>query len=76
MRIKEKLVEDRINDFVYEEINTLYQKIIEVLSITNNEDFKKYLEKLQNFINKYDKLKNKVNNSKETGKTGPGGPAV
>ena len=69
LRIKEKLVEDRINDFVYEEINTLYQKIIEVLSITNNEDFKKYLEKFQNFITKYDKLKNKVNNSKETSKS-------
>ena len=69
LSIKEKLVEDKINDFIYEEINNLYQKIIELLSIKNNEDFKKYLGKLQNFINKYDKLKNKANsNSKETSK--------
>ena len=61
--IKEKLVEDKINDFIYEEINNLYQKIIELLSIKNNEDFKKYLGKLQNFINKYDKLKNKANSN-------------
>ena len=63
--IKEKLVEDKINDFIYEEINSLYQKIIEILASVNNNDFKKYLEKLQNFINKYDKLKTKVNDSKK-----------
>ena len=59
--IKMKLIEDKINDSIYEEINSLYQKIIEVLASSNGNDFKKYLEKLQNFINKYDQLKNKAN---------------
>ena len=63
--IKMKLIEDKINDSTYEEINSLYQKIIEVLASSNGNDFKKYLEKLQNFINKYDKLKTKANETKE-----------
>ena len=59
--IKEKLIEDKINDPIYEEINGLYQKIIEILASLNGDDFKKYLEKLQTFISKYDKLKMKEN---------------
>ena len=61
-------MEDNINDSIYEDINSLYQKIIEKLSTSNGDDFKKYLEKLQNFINKYDKLKIKVNKEKESHK--------
>ena len=65
IKIKEKLVEDKTNDFIYEEINTLYQKIIEVLSSYNGDEFKKYLEKLQKFMNSYDKLKTEENKKKE-----------
>lgn len=65
IKIKEKLVEDKTNDFIYEEINTLYQKIIEVLSSYNGDEFKKYLEKLQKFMNSYDKLKSEENKKKE-----------
>ena len=68
INIKEKLVEDKINDSIYEEINGLYQKIIEVLASLNGNDFKKYLEKLQNFINKYDKLKMKEDEKKKLSK--------
>lgn len=68
INIKEKLLEDNINDSIYEDINSLYQKIIEKLSTSNGDDFKKYLEKLQNFINKYDNLKIKVNKEKESHK--------
>ena len=68
INIKEKLVEDKINDSIYEEINGLYQKIIEVLASLNGNDFKKYLEKLQNFINKYDKLKMKEDEKKQLSK--------
>ena len=64
INIKLKLVEDKINDSIYEEINSLYQKIIELLASSNGNDFKKYLEKLQSFINKYDKLKTKANEIK------------
>ena len=65
IKIKEKLVEHKTNDFIYEEINTLYQKIIEVLSSYNGDEFKKYLEKLQKFMNSYDKLKTEENKKKE-----------
>ena len=65
IKIKEKLVESKTNEFIYEEINNLYQKIIEVLSSYNGDDFKKYLEKLQKFMNNYDKLKTKENKEKE-----------
>lgn len=65
IKIKEKLVEEKTNEFIYEEINDLYQKIIEVLSSYNGDDFKKYLGKLQKFMNHYDKLKMKENKEKE-----------
>ena len=65
IKIKEKLVEDKTNDFIYEEINTLYQKIIEVLSSYNGDEFKKYLGKLQKFMNSYDNLKIEENKKKE-----------
>lgn len=57
IKIKEKLVESQTNEAVYIEINALYQKIIEVLSSLNGDDFKKYLDKLHKFIDAYDKLK-------------------
>jgi hypothetical protein len=65
IKIKEKIVETKTNEAIFEEINNLYQKIIEVLSSFNGDDFKKYLEKLHNFINSYDKLKMEENKKKE-----------
>ena len=65
IKIKEKLIEDKTNDAIYEEINNLYQKIIEVLSSFNGEGFKKYLEKLKKFMDSYDKLKMEENKKKE-----------
>ena len=65
IKIKEKLVQNKTNEAIYEEINNLYQKIIEVLSSYNGDDFKKYLDKLRKFMDSYDKLKNKENKEKE-----------
>ena len=65
IKIKEKLIENRTNDAIFEEINSLYQKIIEILSSSNGEEFKKYLTKLKNFIDTYDKLKTEENKVKE-----------
>jgi hypothetical protein len=59
IEIKKKLVEDKINDAIYEDINNLYQKIIEILASLSGDDFKKYVKSLQDFINKYDSLKTK-----------------
>ena len=68
IEIKKKLVEDKINDAIYEEINNLYQKIIEILASLSGDEFKKYVKKLQDFINKYDNLKMKENENKKSKK--------
>ena len=65
IKIKEKLIENKTCDGIFEEINNLYQKIIEVLSSSNGDDFKIYLDKLRKFINSYDKLKLEENKAKE-----------
>ena len=65
IKIKEKLVENRTNEAIFEEINNLYQKIIEVLSSSNGDEFKIYLTKLHNFMDSYDKLKMEENKVKE-----------
>jgi len=65
IKIKEKLVQNKTNEAIYEEINNLYQKIIEVLSSYNGDDFKKYLDKLRKFMDSYDKLKSEENKRKE-----------
>ena len=58
IEIKSKLVANKTNDAIYEDINKLYQKIIEILSSkSDNNDFQKYLDKLKKFISDYDKLK-------------------
>ena len=68
IEIKKKLVEDKINDAIYEEINNLYQKIIEILASLSGDEFKKYVKKLQDFINKYDNLKMKESENKKSKK--------
>jgi len=65
IQIKEKLIENKTNEVIFDEINYFYQKIIEVLSSSNGDEFKKYLEKLHKFIDSYDKLKMKENKDKE-----------
>jgi len=65
IKIKEKLIENRTNEAIFEEINNLYQKIIEVLSSSNGDEFKIYLKKLHSFIDSYDKLKMEENKVKE-----------
>ena len=65
IHIKEKLIENKTNEAIFEEINYFYQKIIEVLSRSSGDVFTKYLEKLHKFIDSYDKLKMKENKEKE-----------
>ena len=65
INIKEQLIKDKTNDAIYEEINNLYQKVIEVSSSFNGDDFKKYLDKLKKFMDSYDKLKMEENKKKE-----------
>lgn len=63
--IKEKIIKAQTDDVIYEQINQIYQKIIEITSSSNNEGFQKYLEKLKKFIANYDKLKSEEKKLKE-----------
>jgi hypothetical protein len=65
IQIKEKMIENKTNEAIFEEINYFYQKIIEILSRSSGEEFTKYLERLHKFIDSYDKLKIKENKEKE-----------
>ena len=57
IKIKEKLIENKINDIIFNEISTLYQKIIEILTSKNEDEYLRYIEKFHKFIEAYDKLK-------------------
>ena len=59
IKIKEKLDENKNNEVIFNEISSLYQKIIEFLSNKNEKDFLKYIEKLYEFVEAYNKLKQK-----------------
>ena len=59
IKIKEKLIENKTNDIIFKEISTLYQKIIEILTNKNEDEFLEYIEKFHKFIEIYDKLKQK-----------------
>ena len=65
IQIKEKLIENKTNEAIFEEINYFYQKIIEILSRSSGQEFTKYLEKLHKFIDSYDKLEIKEKKEKE-----------
>ena len=66
--IKKKLIEEKINDSIYEEISSFYQKIIEILASSNGDSFQTYLAKLKNFIDHYDKLKTKMSEKNKPSK--------
>lgn len=51
IKSKEKVLKESKSIFLINELITLYNKIIEILSIENDEIFKKYLNKVQNILN-------------------------
>lgn len=59
--IKKKLIENKPNEIVYDEINKCYSKIVEILSNYEDENYQKYLKELHKFIEDYENkfLKNK-----------------
>ena len=78
IEIKTKLVVNKTNDAIYEDINKLYQKIIEILSSkSDSNDFQKYLDKLKKFISDYDKLKAEEKKQRESqGATNKNGATI
>ena len=72
--IKENFVRYKTNEIIYEEINSLYQKIIETLTFYDGDEYRKYLDNQHKFLERYHKLldeeekKKEINNKKKNEK--------
>jgi ubiquitin-protein ligase len=56
INIKEKFLEMKHSKYLYHQINQLYRNIINIFNSMNDEGYKKYVDKLQQFISKYEKM--------------------
>ncbi len=54
--IKENILKNKEDEFIFRGIIELYQKIIEICTVQNDDGFQKYIDKLHNIIEKYDGL--------------------
>ena len=52
--IKEKILEKENDENIFKSIIELYQKIIEIITIKNDDGFQIYMNKLHKMIEKYD----------------------
>ena len=52
--IKKKLIQKEPNEIIYDEINSCYRKIIEILSNIEDENIQNYVDELHNFIEEYE----------------------
>ena len=55
INIKEKFLEMKFSQYLYYQTHKLYRKIINIFNSMNDEGYKLYVNKLQNFISKYEK---------------------
>lgn len=68
--IKEKILKKEEDEFIFRSVIELYQRIIEILSIQNDNNFHIYMDKLHKIIEKYNgfskkDFSNKFRNNKE-----------
>ena len=62
IKIKKNIIKNKLDENIFYQIHELYNKLIEVSSNkVDGSDFSIYVKKLQNFLDEYDKLKNKEN---------------
>ena len=62
IKIKKNIIKNKLDENIFYQIHELYNKLIEVSSSKDDgSDFSIYVKKLQNFLDEYDKLKNKEN---------------
>lgn len=57
--IKEKILKKEEDEFIFRSVIELYQRIIEILSIQNDNNFQIYMDKLHKIIEKYNGLSKK-----------------
>ena len=53
--IKKKLIQKEPNEIIYDEINSCYRKIIEILSNIEDDNIQNYVDELHNFIEDFEK---------------------
>ena len=54
--IKEKILEKEKDENIFQSIIELYQKIIEIYTVQNDDGYQKYMDKLYQLIKKYNNL--------------------
>ena len=66
IEIKKNIIKNKLDDNLYYQIHGLYNKLIEVSSNKDDgNDFSIHVKQLQNFLDDYDKMKNKENENLE-----------
>ena len=55
IEIKKNLIKNKKNENIFNQIHELYNKLIEISSNKEGEDFSKYVKDFQNFLGSYDK---------------------
>ena len=58
IEIKERIIEENPEENIFNQIQGLYNKLIEISSNMDEIDFSIYVKKLQKFLEKYDTIKN------------------
>ena len=64
IEIKERIIEENPEENIFNQIQGLYNKLIEISSNMDQIDFSVYVKKLQKFLDKYDTIKNNKNEDK------------
>ena len=74
IEIKERIIEENPEENIFNQIQGLYNKLIEISSNMEHIDFSVYVKKLQKFLDHYDRIKNckseKKNNSNSINQRG------
>ena len=66
IEIKKNIIKNKLDENLYYQIHGLYNKLIEISSNKDDgNDFSIYVKQLQNFLDNYDKMKNKENENLE-----------
>ena len=68
IEIKKNLIKNKKNENIFNQIHELYNKLIEISSNKEGEDFSKYVKDFQNFLGSYDKNIKNLDKNESTNK--------
>jgi hypothetical protein len=64
IKIKQNIVKNKVDENIFFQIHNLYNKLIEICSDEDENNYSKYVKKLQMFLDNYEKMKNGESNPK------------